>query len=456
MNKYSVLVIEPNDEEYKTHLSRLTTIGYDEKNITHFTSLIDTPAYPEYMPRIILTRLLVHGVENNEIIPSLHIKYPGVPIIVLAKSNEESPALRCLLQGAQDYLLLESIENSDLLKAMRCAYIRTDVVNDYRRLFDENPGAMYIYDMDTLDFLAVNNAALALYGYTREEFLSMKSTDIRPEEELQRYFEILRTTSTEKLYFDVGNIIHKDKNGRVFYVHVYSHYTIFNGHSARLVMAVDVDERVRLDEMNSLLNETIRKQKAQMDTILSGMTEAVWMCKADSLVITYINKASLDIFGYEPHELIGKSNTLLNSIHPEDKAEVLRKIEKLQRRGSKETMYYRLYSKSGELKHIRNEVALLKDPSGEEVIIGISIDITENRNYQIRIEEQLQQLREIATIQSHNIRGPVARILGLSQLIKPETMDSTNADIVRKLITATTQLDEAIKEITSRANQFEA
>jgi PAS domain S-box-containing protein len=191
-----------------------------------------------------------------------------------------------------------------------------------------------------------------------------------------------------------------------------------------------------------------------MDTILSGITEAVWSCSADDLRITYINKASEYIFGYKPDELLGKSHTLLNSIHPDDRVEVDKEIAQLPRKG-KATLAFRLYDKKGELKHILNEVVLNKDEYGRDMITGISIDTTENHNYQKRIEEQIYRLREIAEIQSHAIRGPVASIMGLAQLLHPERMDTANADIVRKMLTATTQLDNAIKDITDRANLFE-
>lgn len=53
-----------------------------------------------------------------------------------------------------------------------------DSLNRYMGLFQDNPNAMWIYDASTFHFLAVNDAAIAKYGYTREEFLGMKVTDI--------------------------------------------------------------------------------------------------------------------------------------------------------------------------------------------------------------------------------------------------------------------------------------
>ena len=55
---------------------------------------------------------------------------------------------------------------------------------NYRLLFDNNPRPMWVYDTDSLAFLAVNDAAIEKYGYSREEFLSMTLKDIRPKEEV--------------------------------------------------------------------------------------------------------------------------------------------------------------------------------------------------------------------------------------------------------------------------------
>ena len=71
-------------------------------------------------------------------------------------------------------------------------YVRTDVTDErnatvsFRLLFENNPVPMWVVERSTLKFIDVNSAALQLYGYTREEFLSMTSLAIRPPHEYQR------------------------------------------------------------------------------------------------------------------------------------------------------------------------------------------------------------------------------------------------------------------------------
>ena len=61
---------------------------------------------------------------------------------------------------------------------------------EYRILFESNPQPMWVYDAETLAFLAVNEAAEQAYGYTREEFLSMTILDIRPAEDIPDLLKI--------------------------------------------------------------------------------------------------------------------------------------------------------------------------------------------------------------------------------------------------------------------------
>ena len=65
----------------------------------------------------------------------------------------------------------------------------------YRLLFESNPQAMWVYDLTTLRFLAVNDAAVRHYGYSRTEFLEMTIKDIRPPEDIQLLENYLATDS---------------------------------------------------------------------------------------------------------------------------------------------------------------------------------------------------------------------------------------------------------------------
>ena len=116
----------------------------------------------------------------------------------------------------------------------------------YRTLFERNPAPMWVYDKRTLSFLAVNNAAVSSYGYSRGEFLKMTIKDIHPPEDVPRLFETIKEVRGE--YRAPGIWRQRKKNGALIDAEITTHDITFNGREARLVLAIDVSARRRFEE----------------------------------------------------------------------------------------------------------------------------------------------------------------------------------------------------------------
>src|SRR5256886_1815035 len=114
----------------------------------------------------------------------------------------------------------------------------------YRMLFQSNPEAMWVYDCDTLRFLAVNDAAVARYGYSEEEFLAMTVRDIRPVSELARFEETLHNHTGGTF----TGFRHRRKDGTLIDVDVEAQPITLAGAPARLVLARDMTERRHLED----------------------------------------------------------------------------------------------------------------------------------------------------------------------------------------------------------------
>ena len=117
----------------------------------------------------------------------------------------------------------------------------------FRLLFSHNPLPMWVYDVTTLYFLEVNSAAIGHYGYSRDEFLSMRLDDIRPQEEVPRLKGVVATmaTSPQETRKHAGTWRHRLKDGRDIDVEIHSHTMSFAGRRAALVVANDVTELKR-------------------------------------------------------------------------------------------------------------------------------------------------------------------------------------------------------------------
>ena len=111
----------------------------------------------------------------------------------------------------------------------------------FRHLFLGNPLPMWIYDRDSLAFLEVNDAAIENYGYSRDEFMKMRLTDIRPPEEVTRLMSVL--DKGVGAYEQSSNWRHRRKNGDVISVDVFTHEIAIEGHNARLAVVLDVTQR---------------------------------------------------------------------------------------------------------------------------------------------------------------------------------------------------------------------
>jgi len=116
----------------------------------------------------------------------------------------------------------------------------------YRRLFEDNPNPMWVYDAQTYHFLAVNPAALRHYGYRAEEFLALTIFDIRPPEEVARFREYLAEDIAGTYTPRVWKHCRKDRTEMLMRVRVHPHE--FAGRRSVLVLAEDVTERQEAEE----------------------------------------------------------------------------------------------------------------------------------------------------------------------------------------------------------------
>jgi len=109
----------------------------------------------------------------------------------------------------------------------------------YRQIFTEHPLVMWVYDVETLQILDANDAAVKLYGYSYSEFTCMSLRDIRPAEDIPKFLELTR----ELPHFDrSGPWRHRKHDGMVIQVLITSHAITFGPHNARLVIVEDPDE----------------------------------------------------------------------------------------------------------------------------------------------------------------------------------------------------------------------
>lgn len=261
-------------------------------------------------------------------------------------------------------------------------YVKNVVYNSeyqYRQLFDSHPCPMWVYDLETLSFIAVNDAAVRHYGYSTEEFLSMTIRDIRPPEDIPRLLE--NTKRVTSGLDNAGVWRHIKKDGTVISVEITSHTLNFRDRRAETVMAVDITERIKTEEFAKA-----EKDRAQQYLDIAG----VMIVAIDSKqLVTLINKKGCEILGYEAGDVIGK-NWFDNFIPARIRDEMKAIFERLMSGDIVPVEYYEnpVLQSNGDEGIIAWHNVVLKDTNGKiNGTLSSGSDITERK----KTEELLYQ-----------------------------------------------------------------
>ncbi len=264
----------------------------------------------------------------------------------------------------------------------------------YQILFQANPLPMWVYDVQTLSFLAVNDAAIEHYGYSREEFLGMTILDIRPAEDVPRLKHRLPDSSPGLHHAGVWR--HRRKNGTLIEVEISSQSLTFEGRAARLVLARDVTELKQSTDQLRLLQACV-----------SRLADVVIITEAEPLEepgprIIFVNDAFVRRTGYTREEALGRSPRLIQA--PRSSHAALERIWTALKAGRSTREELVKYTKSGEEIWWEVEIAPVTDDSGKpRYFVAIERDVTERKRAEKALrksENRLKEAQRVANIGS--------------------------------------------------------
>ncbi|HRN26275.1 MAG: PAS domain S-box protein [Ignavibacteriaceae bacterium] len=264
-------------------------------------------------------------------------------------------------ERAQEKMIIESEEN-------------------YKYLFENNPQPMWVYDIDTLEYLAVNEYAVNKYGYTKEEFLSMTLLDIRPEDEHIRLKNNVH--KNDEVFKKLGYWKHRTKDGKILFVEIFSHRLDFMGKNARLVMANDVTERKIFEDALKKSEETYRLTAEQTGEVVYDYN----MITKETKWAGAIEKVT----GYTYDEFINTiADDIYKQVDPEDMDRVISICKSAIKIGSNYCVEYRFKHKNGNYIYVEDNAAFITENDNTPVrMLGTLTDIT-NRKI---IENKLRDL----------------------------------------------------------------
>jgi diguanylate cyclase (GGDEF)-like protein/PAS domain S-box-containing protein len=191
----------------------------------------------------------------------------------------------------------------------------------FRVLFEHHPHPMWVFAADDLRFLEVNHAATVRYGYSRDEFLELKVTDIRPDVDVPRLVERIEAARKAGGEPRPGQWRHRRKDGTLIDVEVRTHDLLFEGRRAFLVVAQDITEQKRAAE-------ALRQSEERYRTLVELSPDAIAIHSQGMVV--FANSAGVKLLGATSSvEIIGRST--LDFVHPDSRASVLARMRRLDR-----------------------------------------------------------------------------------------------------------------------------
>lgn len=171
---------------------------------------------------------------------------------------------------------------------------------EYRKLFENHPNPMWIYDPETLNILRVNQAAIDKYGFSKEEFIKLNIKDLRPVSDIPKLENAIKKLENQE--FRSGIWKHKKKNGDIFFVSITSNAAHFNNKIARMVLAIDVDEKVKSDQKIIDLNNTLNERESYLRSIIENQNTFILRLDHNGDPI-FINSSFIKEFNIEEQQI---------------------------------------------------------------------------------------------------------------------------------------------------------
>ncbi|HVF21631.1 MAG TPA: PAS domain S-box protein, partial [Pyrinomonadaceae bacterium] len=281
----------------------------------------------------------------------------------------------------------------------------------YRLLFESNPQAMWVYDLATLRFLAVNDAAVRHYGYSRAEFLDMTIMDIRPAEDVQLLERYLSADPPEVDH--AGEWRHKKKDGAIINVNVTASRLNFGGRAAEFVLVRDVTEQKKAET-------ALRISEDRYRDLVDNSHELICTHDLEGRVLS-VNPWAERVLGYPRESLIGIN--IRDGLLPEYRKQFDEYLHTVTTEGSARGVM-KVRTATGETRLWEYYNTLRTEGVEKPIVRGMAHDATERREALKREKEARLEAEaanrvkdEFLSTLSHELRTPLTAIMGWADLL---------------------------------------
>ena len=388
MNKrLQILVVEDNAGDYLLIEQMLLEIRDFQKDIVHVDALAHAIQNLQIKNfDVVLLDLSLPDSYGIDSFFRISQHSPQTPVLILSGLNDTRFAHDAVKNGAQDYLVKGDFEEKLLAKSITYSIERKNSIEllresqeTYRLLFENNPIPMYIREKDSFQIVGVNQSAVNHFGYSEEEFLQMKVTQLHPADEIDSLLNMIKEHDGK--YNSPEIFRHICKNGKIVYVECRVRELIFQGNQCFLVLADDVTDKRRVQE-----------EVLIQANILKNVRDTIFVTDRKG-IITYWNEGAEETFGYRREDMLGKSYELL---YAEIDKHLVRKELQDVFGGALTQWESKLITSNDKIIWSDNKASLLYDDKGRvSGYIRVCKDITLSRKYGEKQKETVAMLNSI-------------------------------------------------------------
>jgi PAS domain S-box-containing protein len=348
----------------------------------------------KYPDRLLILKKPFDAVEVLQLAAALTDKWR-----LLQQSKLKVEQLETLVADRTEVLSKTSETlKSEMQRRQRTAEALSETEARYQILFHKNPLPMWVFDLETLAFLDVNEAAIQKYGYSSEEFLSMTVRDLVEPPELPTMLAHLSGPKARDPARGL-TVKHVKKDGGMICVEIDSRVVTFSGREAKLALANDITERKSAEDR-------MREQAALLDLASDAI-----LVRDLAGRVSFWSKGAERLYGWSAARALGNQ---MSALFPQQDNAALAVAEReLLARGGW-TGELRKHTQSGQEVTVTSRWTLLRDEQGRpRSVLRIDTDITEKKKLEAQFlrAQRIEGIGTLATGMAHDLNNILAPIL---------------------------------------------